>query len=102
MSQQTISRTVVVNNPLGLHLRPAGMLAALANRYQSRIEIVRGHERVDGKSVMSIMLLAVEQGGELLIEADGPDAQSAVDSLASLVESGFNDEQAAGRITPDG
>jgi phosphotransferase system HPr (HPr) family protein len=102
MSQDRFSRTVVVTNPLGLHLRPAGMLAALASRFQARIEIVRGPERVDGKSVMSIMLLAVEQGGELLIEAAGPDAQGAVDALVSLVESGFSDEQTGGRTTTQG
>jgi phosphotransferase system HPr (HPr) family protein len=67
------------------------MLAAAASRFQSKIEIVRGSERVDGKSVMSIMLLAVEQGGELSIVAVGDDAQSAVDALAALVESGFSE-----------
>jgi phosphotransferase system HPr (HPr) family protein len=101
MSQGVISRTVVVTNPLGLHLRPAGMLAALASRFQSKIEIVRGPERVDGKSVMSIMLLAVEHWGELLIEAAGPDAQVAVDALAGLVERGFSDEQAQGHTSPE-
>jgi phosphocarrier protein len=91
MSSAAIIRTVIVINPLGLHLRPAGMLAAAASRFQAKIEIVRGSERVDGKSVMSIMLLAVEQGGELSIEAAGHDAQSAVDALAALVESGFSE-----------
>jgi phosphotransferase system HPr (HPr) family protein len=102
MSQDKVSRTVVVTNPLGLHLRPAGMLAALASRFQARVEVARGAERVDGKSVMSIMLLAVEQGGELQIEADGPDAHVAVEAIVRLVESGFSDEQASGGATPAG
>jgi phosphotransferase system HPr (HPr) family protein len=92
MSEITAARTVTVTNPQGLHLRPAGLFAQVASRFHSRIELVRNSERVDGKSVMSIILLAVEQGGQFLIEATGPDSHDALAALAELVERGFSDK----------
>jgi phosphocarrier protein HPr len=91
MNEAKLTRTVVVANPNGLHMRPASLIAKLANQYESRIELVRGNERVDGKSMLEIVTLVAEHGTNLTIEASGPDAEAAVDSLAELFASKFAD-----------
>jgi phosphotransferase system HPr (HPr) family protein len=91
MSEVKLTRTVVVANPNGLHMRPASLIAKLANQYQSKIELVRGQERVDGKSMLEIVTLVAEHGTNLTIEAAGPDAEAAVEALAELFASQFTD-----------
>jgi phosphotransferase system HPr (HPr) family protein len=86
------SRTVVVANPQGLHARPADLLVKLANRYSSTIMLVKGSERVDGKSILGILTLAATEGTELSIEAEGDDAEAALDALAELISQKFNEE----------
>ena len=89
MSEAKLTRTVVVANPNGLHMRPASLIAKLANQYESRIALVRGNERVDGKSMLEIVTLVAEHGTNLTIEASGPDAEEAVESLAELFAGKF-------------
>jgi phosphocarrier protein HPr len=93
MSQPTATRKVIVTNPHGLHARPADMLAKVASRFQSQVEIIRGDERIDGRSILAILTLAATQGTELVLEARGPDAQAALDALAGLFENNFAENQ---------
>ena len=93
MSNQRASRNVVVTNAQGLHARPAQLFAQVAMQFQSQIELVRDNTRVDGKSIMHMLTLGVVQGTTLAIEANGSDAEEAVDALVRLVESDFADEQ---------
>jgi phosphocarrier protein HPr len=81
----------VVINPQGVHARPADLIVKAANRFQSTVEIVKGHERVDAKSILAIFTLAALPGTELVIEADGPDAADAVAALCELFERGFDE-----------
>ena len=74
-------------------MRPAYMFAEMASQFDSKIEVAKDSVRIDGKSVLSILTLGAAQGAEVSIEATGSDAQSAVDTLAELVLSGF--------VTPD-
>jgi phosphotransferase system HPr (HPr) family protein len=83
------SRTVVVQNPLGIHLRPAQLIARAASQYQAKIEFIKDNQRVDGRSILNLMTLAARQGEELLIEADGSDAQQALDAMAELFAGSF-------------
>ncbi len=89
MSEAKLTRSVVVGNANGLHLRPASLIAKLAGQYQSKIELVKGNERVDCKSIMSIISLVAEHGAGLVIEASGADAEAAVGALAELFASNF-------------
>jgi phosphotransferase system HPr (HPr) family protein len=89
MSNSIVTRTIVIQNPQGLHARPAEMFARQAMQFQSRIELVFESERVDGKSILHLLTLGARKGTQLVIEADGPDAQEAVDALAELVEQRF-------------
>lgn len=97
MSDITLSATVTVANPQGLHMRPAYLFAETAARFLSRIEVVKDDIRIDGKSVLSILTLGAAQGTEVAVEATGPDAQDALTALISLIASGFPGETDGGR-----
>ena len=77
-----------------MHARPAEMFAKLARQFQSRIELVRDDRRVEASSIMDLLTLGAAQGTELVLEAEGDDAEEAVEALAKLVESGFPMEEA--------
>ena len=91
MSESKLSRTVLVINPQGVHARPADLIVKAASRFASSVEIVKGHERVDAKSILAIFTLAALPGTELVIEAEGPDAAEAVAALCELFERGFDE-----------
>ena len=86
-----MTRDVVVPNALGLHARAAARFVQMAARFASQIRVSRGDRTVDGKSLMGVLLLAASQGSSLRIEADGADAQAALDALAALVAGGFGE-----------
>lgn len=89
MSNDTLSTTVTITNPQGLHMRPAYMLAETAATFQCNIELVKDDIRVDGKSVLGILTLGAAQGTEVIVEANGDDAAAAIEKLQTLLESGF-------------
>jgi phosphocarrier protein HPr len=82
---------VVVPNPLGLHARAAARFVQAASRFVSAVRVTCGEQTVDGKSILGILLLAASRGSTLTIEADGVDAQVAVEGLRSLVATGFGE-----------
>ena len=90
---QPASKTVVINNTTGLHLRPAGLFAKLASTFDAQIEIVKGDRRANGKSILDIITLDAEGGSEICIEASGSDAEASLAALAELVEHGFATEE---------
>lgn len=92
VSQETLSREVVVANSQGLHARPADMLAREARKWQSRIELVNDAQRADGKSILEVLTLAAEAGTRLVVEATGPDARQALEAIGSLFERRFNEQ----------
>jgi len=81
----TASAQVVIQNPLGLHARPAMAFVDAANGYQSRVRVAKEGQVVDGKSIMQLMMLAAVQGTELRLEAEGPDADAAVSELSEML-----------------
>jgi len=86
---------VKIRNRLGMHARPAMEFVETASGFGCEISVCRGDapdEKVDGKSIMQVMMLAATQGTELVIEAAGADAKAACDRLVRLVESGFDEE----------
>ncbi len=89
MTSPSASKTVVVSNPQGLHARPAYLLAQAAEQFQSKVELIKDGERVDGKSILSILTLGAGKGSSIDIEATGPDASEALTAMAALIESGF-------------
>ena len=89
MTQLKANRRVTVNNEEGLHARPAELFVRRAGQFEAKIQIIKGGERVDGKSILEILTLAAAKGTTLEIEAIGADADVALETLAKLIETGF-------------
>jgi phosphotransferase system HPr (HPr) family protein len=84
-------RTVKITNPQGLHVRPADMFVKRAIQFESKIDVIKDNERVDGKSILAILMLAADAGTELRLEATGPDAEAALAALVELVSQNFHE-----------
>lgn len=85
-----VVKEIAVENQVGLHARPATFFIQKANEFKSSIWVERDESRVNAKSLLGILSLGVMGGTTIKIIADGADEQEAVDSLANLVQSGFN------------
>jgi phosphotransferase system HPr (HPr) family protein len=78
-------RALKIQNKLGLHARPASLFVSEALKYKSQIFISKDGERLNGKSIMGILMLAAGKGSTIIIEAEGEDAEKALDGLEDLV-----------------
>lgn len=87
----TKQATLLIQNRLGLHARPAALFVQAANRFESAIEVRKGKETVNGKSIMGIMTLAAGRGSQITIRATGSDAQKAVMTLTQLIRNDFGE-----------
>lgn len=85
-------RTADIPNRMGLHARPAAELVRRAGTFASEIRVAKGQVEVNAKSIMGVLMLAAEQGSTLRFEAEGEDAEEAVEALVKLVESGFGED----------
>lgn len=83
------SRTVVIANDLGIHLRAAGALVQVAGRFQADVRIERNSMVINGKSIMSVLTLAAGKGCELTVRTEGVDAEVALTAICELIERGF-------------
>lgn len=86
-----VERVVTVQNPLGIHMRPADVLSREAQKFSSQIVIEKDGQLVDCKSILSILTLGARQGAQLNLKATGEDAVTAVDVLTELFASGFDE-----------
>jgi len=86
-----ISREATIVNKLGLHARAATRLVNCASAFESEVWICKGEKRVNGKSIMGVLTLAAGQGTGLIIETDGPDEKSAINSLLGLIADFFGE-----------
>jgi len=93
MNDLVVSREVVVGMPQGLHARPADLLTREARKWQSRIELLKNVQRVDGKSILEVLTLAAEAGTRLVVEATGPDAREALEAIGGLFDRNFNEQE---------
>ena len=91
-----LGRTVVVCNRRGLHARAAARFVAMAERFAASVEVARAEtpgDSVSARSIMGLMMLGVGQGSALALHAQGWDAKEALEALATLVESGFDEQE---------
>ncbi len=88
-----VSKKVTVNNPTGLHLRPAGNLCKEAMKYKSMIKFQFRETTANAKSVLSVLGACVKSGDEITLICEGEDEQEALDALVAAVESGLGEQQ---------
>ena len=87
-----VTRELVVRNKLGIHARPAAMFVKTANRFECDVFVEKDGEKVNGKSIMGLMMLAAGPGSKLTVEATGPDAKAAVAEIEALIKQKFNED----------
>jgi phosphotransferase system HPr (HPr) family protein len=87
MNGEPLRSKVMIENTLGLHIRPMRGFVELASKFQSTVHVTKaGVERVDGKSALGLLSLGAEQGTELTLEVSGPDQQEALDALVAFIK----------------
>jgi phosphocarrier protein HPr len=86
-------RTVEIVNERGLHARASAKFVKLASEFEAEIRVSRDGQTVDARSIMGLMMLAAGPGSTIDIIAEGADAQAAVDALAELIASRFDEER---------
>ena len=86
-------RPVTIVNKLGLHARAAAKFVTTASAFASNIDVEKDGQKVNGKSIMGVMMLAASRGTRLIILADGKDEREAVDSLERLIEEKFGEQE---------
>jgi phosphocarrier protein HPr len=87
-----IEKEVAIVNRLGMHARPAAMFVRVASRFKCEIWVEKDGERINGKSIMGLMMLAAGQGSKLLICCEGPDAEKAIEEIEALIAGKFNED----------
>ena len=80
-----VERTVTIKLKSGLQARPAAQFVQEANKYQSEIFLTKDGKKVNAKSIMGIMSLALASGSEVVLEADGNDEQEALGALTEFI-----------------
>ena len=88
-----ISKDLTVANKLGLHARAAAKLVALASNFASEITIQKEDRKINGKSIMGVMMLAASQHSVVNIEIDGEDEQQAMTQIETLFENLFDEDE---------
>ena len=88
-----IEKEITICNRLGLHARAAAKFVRTANSFKSKITLGKNARRIDGKSILGILMLAASQGTDLTLRVEGPDEREACQSLVSLVEDRFGEGQ---------
>ncbi len=84
-------RTTTISNKLGLHARASAKLTKLAGSFPCQVWISRGERRVNGKSIMGVMMLAAGLGSQIIIETEGEREEEAAAALVALVEDKFGE-----------
>ncbi|MBL62619.1 MAG: phosphocarrier protein HPr [Opitutae bacterium] len=85
------SEDLVVANEMGVHARPAAMVVRITNKYEGEIWVEKDGERVNGKSIMGIMMLAAGAGSKLTVYTDSPQADELFEELRNLFAGKFQD-----------
>jgi phosphocarrier protein len=91
-NDNVMNKEMVVSNKLGIHARPAAMFVKTANRFECEIYVEKDGEKVNGKSIMGLMMLAAGPGSRLTVHAQGTDAAKALVELEGLLRRRFDEE----------
>jgi phosphocarrier protein len=87
-----LTKELTILNKSGIHARPAAMFVKIANRFGSDIFVEKDGEKINGKSIMGLMMLAAGPGSKVTLHAKGTDAAAAITELEALVQRKFDEE----------
>jgi phosphotransferase system HPr (HPr) family protein len=90
-NNQELSRRVTVTNELGLHARPAAMVAEIAGQAESNVWLIKDEQHADASSIIDILSLACLKGANLTLKVENPEDAGILDQLHQLFTSGFGE-----------
>lgn len=88
-----LSRDIEIINKLGMHARAAAQFVHMASSFVSHIEIEKDGRRVNGKSIMGVMMLAASKGSKITLYASGEDEEESMNKLEELINNRFNEDE---------
>ncbi|MFZ6672724.1 HPr family phosphocarrier protein [Undibacterium sp. Rencai35W] len=86
-----IQQEIEIVNKLGLHARASAKFTQLASKYKSEVWLTRNNRRVNGKSIMGVMMLAAGKGSKVMLETEGEDEQACFDAIVALINDKFGE-----------
>jgi len=92
MTNQVYEKRLTIQNKRGLHARAAAKFAATAGNFDSTIEVERNGQNVPGRSIMGLMMLAASTGTDIIVRAEGEDAEQALAALEVLIDNKFEED----------
>ena len=88
-----VSKKTKIVNPMGMHMRPAGMFANAMMKFDSEVELVANGKTVNAKSIMNLIAACIKCGTEVEVQCSGPDEQAALTEALRLIDSGLGEER---------
>src|SRR5262245_42046178 len=79
--------TLTIHHTVGLHARLAALFVQTAKQFRSNLKVIHGEKEANGKSILNVLALGADQGAVITVQAEGEDAQQALEALKTLVES---------------
>lgn len=83
--------SLTIKNKVGLHARPAGLFVREASKFKAAITVFNGERQANAKSILNVLTLGANQGAQLLIRAEGEDADAALQALTALNDSNYGE-----------
>jgi phosphocarrier protein HPr len=91
-ASESVTFTLTVQNKMGIHARPAAMIVRATNRYpETEVWFQKGNDRINGKSIMGLMMLAASQNSKLDVSVQGPHAEALTKELSQLFDQKFDE-----------
>ena len=91
-NSEFLTKELIISNKLGIHARPAALFVKTANRFACEIFVEKDGEKINGKSIMGLMMLAAGPGSKLTIHANGADASKALAEIEGLIKRKFDED----------
>lgn len=88
-----IKTNITIINKLGLHARASAKFVSIAAQYQSRLDVTKGNQTINGKSIMGVMMLGANKGSEITLEIEGPDEAAMEAALVKLINNRFGEAE---------
>ena len=89
--KHVVQKKIIIKNKSGLHARPAALFVQIANKFNSDVTVSKGSKKVNGKSIMGILMLAAGKGSSISIRVEGNDAQDAMIDLEKVLSGEIDD-----------
>jgi phosphocarrier protein len=85
--------TLTVRNKVGLHARPAALFVQAAQKFNCDLKVTHGERDGNAKSILSVLSLGIDQNAVITIQADGENADQALEALKALIENNFGEKE---------